>query len=63
MCDIDYSEQAANGGGINVGLKCKTSGKPITVSNKYGMFCEDKCDLQENKDAMVKLQTMFPGVF
>lgn len=26
-------------------------GKPITVTNKYGMFCEDMCGLKESKEA------------
>ena len=24
-------------------------GKPLTVTNKYGMFCEDMCDFEESK--------------
>ena len=31
----------------SVELTCKCTGKPITVTNKYGMFCEDLCDLQK----------------
>ena len=26
-------------------------GKPLTVVNKYGMFCEDMCDFEESKQA------------
>jgi len=26
-------------------------GKPITVTSKYGMFCEDMCGLEEAKKA------------
>ena len=26
-------------------------GKPITVTSKYGMFCEDMCGLKESKEA------------
>jgi len=63
MCDIKRAHTAAPGGGENLSMTCEKTGKPINVSNKYGMFCEDLCDLQENKDAMKKLQSMFPGVF
>lgn len=34
-----------------VEITCDKCGKPITVSNKYGMFCEDLCDLEESKKA------------
>jgi hypothetical protein len=58
MCDIDQSAKSAKNGGVELSLRCKTSGKPITVSNQYGMFCEDMCDLQENIDASKKLEQM-----
>jgi len=32
-------------------LLCKC-GKPIVKSNKYGMFCEDECELEESKKAL-----------
>ena len=63
MCEIKQKETAAKGGGYNLELTCKKTGKPINVSNDYGMFCEDLCDLQESKDALKKLQRWFPGVF
>jgi hypothetical protein len=37
---------------------CVISGKPITVSNKRGTFCEDMCDfneLQEQYDKAMRL--------
>jgi hypothetical protein len=37
---------------------CVISGKPITVSNKRGTFCEDMCDfneLQEQHDKAMRL--------
>ena len=35
---------------------CGISGKPITIANAYGKFCEDECDLQDaiNKAATYK---------
>lgn len=61
MCDIKQKQSAANGGGINLSMTCKTSGKPITVSNEHGMFCEDMCDLQECKDAKKVLENFIQG--
>ena len=63
MCQIKSSTKLAATSGIEVSVMCKTSGKPITISNEYGMFCEDLCDLQKNKDATKLLQGMFPGAF
>jgi len=63
MCEIDQSAKPAKAGGVHLEMRCKQSGKPISVSNHYGMFCEDMCDLQENKDAEKKLKSIFPGVF
>jgi len=63
MCEIDKSSTQTKNGGIDLSMTCKQSGKPISVSNHYGMFCADMCDLQANKDAEKKLKSMFPGVF
>ena len=46
MCKIN---QEFNNGNLN--LTCKTSNKPISVTNKWGMFCEDLCNLEECKQA------------
>lgn len=41
--------------GIIVGDKayvtCDDCGKPITVANELGMFCEDMCGIEESKEA------------
>jgi len=39
----------AKGGGIDLFLSCQECGKPIIVTNKYGMFCKDLCGLKEAK--------------
>ncbi len=44
MCEI-VCKNTANG----VDVTCSISGKPITISNEYGMFCEDMCQLEECK--------------
>ena len=61
-CEIDQSATNLPGGGVDLSIRCKTSGKPITVSNSYGMFCEDMCDLQECKDAKVEFDKFFNGM-
>lgn len=33
----------------DVNLTCKTTGKPIVIINQYGMYCEDKCELKQDK--------------
>jgi len=55
MCEIKQTSAPASTGGVNLSMTCKTSGKPITIANKYGMFCADKCDLQANKNAAKQL--------
>jgi hypothetical protein len=37
-------------------IVCEKTRKPITVTNKYGMFCEDMCDLKECKEADKKIE-------
>ena len=63
MCGIKYNKVPLPTGGYDATATCRHSGKPITISNKYGMFCVDKCDLQENKDAMKQLQSIVGGMF
>lgn len=46
MCKID---QKLNNG--NLTLTCLTSKKPLSVTNQWGMFCEDLCNLEECKKA------------
>lgn len=53
MCDITVS-----GSQSNINTVCKTSGKPITVANKHGMFCADMCDLAAAKAAHKELINM-----
>jgi len=45
-------------GQVDILVKCKVCGKPITVSNKYGMFCEDLCNMEEEKRAYTTLRTL-----
>lgn len=35
----------------NYEIDCDMCGKPITEANKYGMFCEDLCGLEESEKA------------
>jgi len=38
---------------VEGGLKiaCKHCGKPIVYSDEKGMFCEDRCNYRENREA------------
>jgi hypothetical protein len=54
MCEISVS-----GSGANVEFRCKKTGKPITVTNEYGMFCEDLCGLEEMKKEPGNLTEFF----
>lgn len=58
MCQIDHNN--SNG---NVTMVCATSGKPITISNQYGMFCADNCDLAAiSKLGEAQLKAMIAGL-
>lgn len=57
MCEVEVIAKKKKVSGTNeyeVFTSCKKSGKPITVANKWGMFCEDMCDLNACKDAAKK---------
>ena len=47
----------------NLELTCKICGKPISKSNKYGMYCEDKCGIEEDKAAFLKLNNLINSLF
>jgi len=34
-----------------VNIVCKTTGKPLTITNELGMFCEDECGKAECEKA------------
>jgi hypothetical protein len=51
MCEIAQRAKKLPKGRFDLSLTCKKTGKPITVSNQWGMFCEDLCDLEACKDA------------
>lgn len=44
-------------GTIDVGVNC-SCGKPIVQSNKYGMYCEDKCGEKDDKKAFEKVDSI-----
>ena len=49
------------GNKIAIDVSCSKCGKPITEANKYGMYCEDFCGLNEDKEAAKCLRKMFGG--
>ncbi len=57
MCDINQQADKCKDG-FDLSLTCKQSGKPISKSNKWGMFCEDLCDMDKQKAAYIKCEKM-----
>lgn len=47
MCD--HRQTSDGQGGVNI--TCVTTGKPITITNDLGMFCEEECDKAECEKA------------
>lgn len=47
-------------GHYNVTCDC---GKPIIKSDKYGMWCEDRCNRDKSIKAVRELNDMFGGMF
>ncbi len=58
MCEIIGTKTPAPGGGFDLSMICATSGKPVNVGTKYGIFCEDMCDYQAAVEADKKLDTL-----
>ncbi len=48
MCEINM-EASHTEGGVNLEITCAKTGKRLTSTNDYGMFCEDMCDFEETK--------------
>ena len=49
-------------GGVDVSVSCKICGKPIIKSNKFGMYCENMCGLEDDKKAYNKIKSIFGGI-
>jgi hypothetical protein len=47
MCEHVQKPDGTDG----VLILCATTGKPITITNELGMFCEDECDKAECEEA------------
>lgn len=56
MCDIksDFNEKTGEAKVI-----CTITGKPITVANDYGMYCEDLCGMDRDKELDSKMDELF----
>jgi|MudIll2142460700_1097286.scaffolds.fasta_scaffold2753750_2 hypothetical protein len=50
------------GGKIALDITCDICGNPITHSNKYGMFCDNECELEASKKAFTKVKGLLKGV-
>lgn len=57
MCEIDVSGKSIKGK-PSLNIMCKKSGKPISITNEFGMYCEDLCDIDEDKKAGQKLMKL-----
>jgi len=55
MCDVEALSVENPNGGADITVTCKISGKPVNISNEYGMYCEDMCGLKEDKVAKLFL--------
>ena len=53
MCDSIQKPDGPDG----VLILCKTTGKPITITNELGMFCEDECGKAECEKARDLVET------
>lgn len=59
MCDHVQKPDGPDG----VLILCATTGKPITITNELGMFCEDECgkaeceEARERGEALIELLT------
>jgi uncharacterized protein with PIN domain len=52
MCQIlKQSVPTKKKGRIDAKVTCAKTGKPIVITNQYGMYCEDKCGLEQDKQA------------
>jgi hypothetical protein len=48
--------------GSDAHVFCDDCGKDITVSNVYGMFCEDMCGYDESVKAKQEVDVMISGI-
>ena len=44
----------------NLTLTCKICGEPIIKSIKLGMYCENECGIEEDREAKKKIMKLFP---
>jgi len=60
MCKFEWTKVIVSKNPLKVDLvsRCVKSGKPCTISNEFGMFCEDMCDLEECKQAKIQLDSL-----
>lgn len=58
---MKIDSKPAKNGGVDLTIACDC-GKLITKANKYGMFCEDFCGLEEAKKADKQLNKLLKGL-
>ena len=64
MCDIATIKTEHGNGTCSIDFSnCSKSGKPMTVTNELGMWCEDMCDYEETKKKMDSLMGLITSIF
>ena len=43
-------------GSFNIDINCKICGEPIIQSNKFGMYCRNKCGMKDDMKAYTKIK-------
>ena len=51
MCQPTTNTRRIGTNHFDTFIHCTLSGKPIVMSNEYGMFCADMCELDKCKKA------------
>ena len=63
MCDIDQKVNKFNTDKtVDLAITCRISGKHITHSNEYGMYCDDECNLEKDKQAKKVVENLLDNL-
>ena len=64
MCDILTIRTEHDDGTDSIDFtKCSVSGKPMTVTNELGMWCEDMCGYEDHKKMFDGMMGVFASMF
>lgn len=48
---------------VLLSVRCSTCGKPLVLSVKQGMFCEDMCGYDEQEETRISSEDLFDLMF